>query len=82
MEPDNRTIAEKSFAMTDSFTRKLEPASRRTAQRTGVVGDPNRINRGRSFGDEQWAERIAEKHGIWFSLRIVGRPRENLAPVK
>lgn len=35
------------------------------------------VNRGRPYGDEQWTEEVAEKHGIWFTLRPVGRPQNN-----
>jgi putative transposase len=40
------------------------------------------VNRGRPYGDEQWTEEVAEKHGIWFTLRPVGRPRKNRTPAK
>lgn len=33
------------------------------------------IDRGRPFGDDGWVEEIAEKHGLWFTLRPMGRPR-------
>jgi putative transposase len=33
------------------------------------------LNRGRPFSDEQWTEKVAEKHGIWYTMRPVGRPR-------
>ncbi len=39
------------------------------------------VNRGRPYGDEQWTEEVAEKHGIWFTLRPVGRPRKKRTPV-
>jgi len=39
------------------------------------------VNRGRPYGDEQWTEAFAEKHGIWFTLRPVGRPRKKRTPV-
>ncbi len=33
------------------------------------------VSRGRPFGDDEWTEEMAEKHGIWSTLRPVGRPR-------
>lgn len=29
------------------------------------------VNRGRPFGDEQWTDEVAEKHGLWFTMRPV-----------
>ena len=38
------------------------------------------VNRGRPFGDEQWTDEVAEKHGLWFTMRPVGRPRKKRTP--
>ncbi len=35
------------------------------------------VNRGSPFGDEQWTENVADKHGIWHTLRPVGRPKKS-----
>jgi putative transposase len=35
------------------------------------------VNRERPFGDEQWTERIADRHGLWSTLRPRGRPRKS-----
>lgn len=35
------------------------------------------VNRGRPFGDETWTDDIAERHGLWYTLRSIGRPRKN-----
>jgi putative transposase len=40
------------------------------------------VNRGRPFGDEQWTEEFVEKHGLWFTMRPVGRPRKKRTPTK
>ncbi|TWT98671.1 transposase [Stieleria varia] len=40
------------------------------------------VNRGRPFGDEQWTDEVAEKHGLWFTMRPVGRPRKKRTPTK
>ena len=40
------------------------------------------VNRGRPFGDEQWTDEVAEKHGLWFTMRPVGRPRKKRTPAK
>lgn len=34
------------------------------------------LNRGRPFGDETWVDKIAEKHGLGYTMRPVGRPRK------
>ena len=34
------------------------------------------VNRGRPYGDDQWTEKMADKHGVWATLRPVGRPRK------
>ena len=34
------------------------------------------VNRGRPFGEEAWVDDIAEKHGLWYTMRPVGRPRK------
>lgn len=34
------------------------------------------VDRGRPFGDAEWTERVADRHGLWFTLRPVGRPRK------
>lgn len=34
------------------------------------------IQRGRPFGEETWVDEIAERHGLWYTLRPVGRPRK------
>lgn len=34
------------------------------------------VNRGRPYGDDQWTEKVAEKHGLWSTMRPVGRPRK------
>lgn len=34
------------------------------------------VNRGRPYGDEQWTDEVAEKYGLWFTVRPVGRPRK------
>ncbi len=33
------------------------------------------VSRNRPFGSEQWTEEIADRHGLWSSLRPIGRPR-------
>jgi len=35
------------------------------------------VNRGRPFGDETWTEEIAQRHGLWYTIRPIGRPRKN-----
>lgn len=40
------------------------------------------LTRGRPFGDEDWVEQIAEKHGLWFTLRPVGRPPKKRTEAK
>ena len=34
------------------------------------------VNRGRPYGDDRWTEKMADKHGVWATLRPVGRPRK------
>jgi putative transposase len=34
------------------------------------------VDRGRPFGDDEWTEEMAETHGVWFTLRPIGRPRK------
>ncbi len=34
------------------------------------------VNRGRPYGDEEWTDEIAEKDGLWHTMRPVGRPRK------
>lgn len=34
------------------------------------------VNRGRPFGDEVWTEEIAERHGLWYTMRSIGRPKK------
>jgi hypothetical protein len=49
---------------------------------TGVVSRENKeliairtiAYRGRLFGDNKWAEEMAEKHGVRFTLRPSGQP--------
>ena len=36
------------------------------------------VNRGRPFGEEAWVDDIAEKHGLRYTMRPVGRPRKNV----
>jgi len=38
------------------------------------------VNRGRPFGDETWTDEIAERHGLWYTMRPVGRPRKKQSP--
>jgi len=38
----------------------------------------NCVNRGQPYGDTQWTENIVEKHGLWYTLRPVGRPKKQL----
>jgi putative transposase len=38
------------------------------------------IDRGRPFGDDEWTEEMAETHGVWFTLRPIGRPRKQKTP--
>ena len=38
------------------------------------------VNRGRPFGDEVWVDEVAEKHGLWYTLRPIGRPRKKALP--
>ena len=41
------------------------------------------VNRGRPYGDDQWTETMADKHGVWATLRPVGRSRKKKqTPVK
>jgi len=35
------------------------------------------VNRERPYGDEQWTERMADRHGLWSTLRPLGRPRKS-----
>ncbi len=37
------------------------------------------VNRGRPFGEEIWVEEIAERHGLWYTMRPIGRPRKKEA---
>ncbi len=34
------------------------------------------VERGRPFGSDEWVDEVAEKHGLWSTLRPVGRPRK------
>lgn len=34
------------------------------------------VDRRRPFGDDEWTEEMAETHGVWFTLRPIGRPRK------
>jgi len=34
------------------------------------------VDRGRPFNDDEWTEEMAETHGVWFTLRPIGRPRK------
>ena len=37
------------------------------------------IDRGRPFGDQEWTEEMADKHGLWHTLRPRGRPRNAIS---
>lgn len=60
---------------------------RRTPGWTKRVNDPltskeleairTSVQRGRPFGDESWVEKLADKHGLWSTLRRRGRPRKS-----
>ncbi|XZE20999.1 hypothetical protein SH449x_000891 [Pirellulaceae bacterium SH449] len=41
---------------------------------------PQFCHRGRPFGDDEWTEEMAEKHGVWFTLRPIGRPIKKKKP--
>jgi putative transposase len=34
------------------------------------------VDRSRPFGSEQWIEQVAERHGLWHTLRPAGGPRK------
>jgi putative transposase len=38
----------------------------------------NSVNRGRPDGEETWVDDIAERHGLWYTVRPVGRPRKKV----
>lgn len=38
----------------------------------------NSVNRGRPYGDDEWVNDIAERHGLWYTMRPVGRPRKTV----
>ncbi|MEO1618175.1 MAG: hypothetical protein AAFV88_20135 [Planctomycetota bacterium] len=38
------------------------------------------VDRSRPFGSEEWTEEIAEKFGIWHTIRPAGRPRQQRKP--
>ena len=33
------------------------------------------LNRRRPFGEETWTDEVVERHGLWYTMRPVGRPR-------
>lgn len=34
------------------------------------------VERGRPYGDEAWTEELAQRHGLWYTIRPRGRPRK------
>ncbi len=38
------------------------------------------VTRNRPFGSDDWIEEIAERHGLWSTLRPIGRPRTKTKP--
>jgi putative transposase len=36
------------------------------------------VNRGKPYGDEDWAQRMADRYGLGFTLRQRGRPRKEI----
>lgn len=34
------------------------------------------VQRGRPYGEDEWVEETAEKQGLWYTLRPIGRPRK------
>lgn len=38
------------------------------------------VNRGQPFGDEIWTDEIADRHGLRYTMRPVGRPRKEQSP--
>ena len=38
------------------------------------------VDRSRPYGSEEWVEQVAERHGLWHTLRPAGRPRKRPKP--
>lgn len=38
------------------------------------------IEKGRPYGDDLWTENLAERHGLWYTMRPRGRPKNETAP--
>lgn len=40
------------------------------------------VQRGRPYGEDEWVEETAEKQGLWYTLRPIGRPRKTKPATK
>ncbi len=71
-EPDPPILSPWPLARLPNWNRRVDtPLSASELKAVRVC-----VQRGRPLGDEVWVEEVAERHGLWHTLRPAGRPRK------